>query len=313
MNGDDAAVPSDDASTVDPDAMVEPEPEPELCGNGALDDGEQCDTAITSGPNACPTSCGGDSCSPRSLQGSACGAHCVQLPGPGNVDGDGCCAAGATVNDDDDCCGDQQGTTTTAGANEVVSSAVAMGDGAQRPFSATGRAQVANYAGSVLGCGASDATFDAVYALEPGVSGDVRMLLLNGGAQATVAVFDEPPAPAQSTSAADALASAPAIALDGDEIDASGPLACHDGQDDGDIASLALPAGRYALLVSGHGTPGALQLLIRDPAQASTGNLLACASSGTGLRLPASAGTRYYAIVKSQESHTLLAASERCL
>ncbi len=49
------------------------------CGNGTVDSGENCDTAIAAGqPGACPTSCTApDACHTSTLSGSACTAKCV--------------------------------------------------------------------------------------------------------------------------------------------------------------------------------------------------------------------------------------------
>ena len=76
------------------------------CGNGVLDDtvGEACDTAITSGPGACPTTCNdNDACTSDVLSGSDCTGTCLSSLITVPADGDGCCPAGANTNNDSDC------------------------------------------------------------------------------------------------------------------------------------------------------------------------------------------------------------------
>jgi hypothetical protein len=92
-----------------PDAAASP------CGNGVLDQGERCDTAIASGSGACPTAPGCAALPPGSLgggcgfylTGSACDAHCVPVSydcdgmGSGSqinpvADDDGPCSAGGS-------------------------------------------------------------------------------------------------------------------------------------------------------------------------------------------------------------------------
>ena len=75
------------------------------CGNGVLDAavGEFCDTAIASGIGACPVSCDDtDPCTTDALVGSACQAECSH-GSVGAVDGDNCCLPGYNANEDDDC------------------------------------------------------------------------------------------------------------------------------------------------------------------------------------------------------------------
>ncbi len=75
-----------------------------LCGNGALDDGETCDTGITEGPGACPSACDdADACTTNVLQGSDCSAECVFDAITACADDDGCCAPGCNANNDNDC------------------------------------------------------------------------------------------------------------------------------------------------------------------------------------------------------------------
>lgn len=76
------------------------------CGNGVFDSavGEACDTAITSGAGACPSSCDdGDACTTDAIAGSECSATCEFSAITAAIDGDGCCPDGANANTDDDC------------------------------------------------------------------------------------------------------------------------------------------------------------------------------------------------------------------
>jgi hypothetical protein len=80
------------------------------CGNGQLDAGETCDTAIPSGQaGACSTACDdGDPCTVDSLSGAACSTACSSQAVTKALSGDGCCPVGATASSDSDCttCGD---------------------------------------------------------------------------------------------------------------------------------------------------------------------------------------------------------------
>ncbi|HXJ22595.1 MAG TPA: hypothetical protein VMT03_20420 [Polyangia bacterium] len=75
------------------------------CGDGHVQAGEACDTAITSGAGACPKSCDdGDPCTDdRLLSAGTCQAVCVHLPITLPAAGDGCCPSGATFLADADC------------------------------------------------------------------------------------------------------------------------------------------------------------------------------------------------------------------
>lgn len=101
------------------------------CGNGRVDDGfgELCDTGITSGQGACPSSCDdGMACTQDQLESSACTAQCLNVPITAATDGDGCCPTGANANNDDDCtamCGN--GVLETG---EVCDTGIATGVGA---------------------------------------------------------------------------------------------------------------------------------------------------------------------------------------
>ncbi|MEZ4402784.1 MAG: DUF4215 domain-containing protein [Kofleriaceae bacterium] len=75
------------------------------CGNGVVDAGETCDTAIASGAGACPTTCNdGQACTTDALvAGGTCQAACTATPITTPVNGDGCCPTGATPATDTDC------------------------------------------------------------------------------------------------------------------------------------------------------------------------------------------------------------------
>lgn len=76
------------------------------CGNGVVDADfdEACDTSIATGTGACPTACtDSDACTSDVLAGSACAATCMFAPITAAADGDGCCPSGANANSDDDC------------------------------------------------------------------------------------------------------------------------------------------------------------------------------------------------------------------
>jgi MYXO-CTERM domain-containing protein len=76
-----------------------------VCGNGLLEPGETCDTAITSGPSACETACDDQyACTTDVLEGSACTAHCTHTPvAPSGANKDGCCPKGHSSETDADC------------------------------------------------------------------------------------------------------------------------------------------------------------------------------------------------------------------
>jgi hypothetical protein len=105
-------------------------PPTDNCGNGVVDMGETCDTAIAAGqPGACPASCDdGDACTTDTLVGTKCQTACTHVPITATVSGDGCCPPGANSGNDSDCaasCGNgvvdpgeacDTGITTGAGA-----------------------------------------------------------------------------------------------------------------------------------------------------------------------------------------------------
>jgi hypothetical protein len=95
----DGCCPTGADHTTDPDCSV-------TCGNGMIEAGETCDTAIAAGQlGACPSECDDpDSCT-RDLIISArtCSARCLHLPITMAVANDKCCPAGANNAKDPDC------------------------------------------------------------------------------------------------------------------------------------------------------------------------------------------------------------------
>jgi hypothetical protein len=79
------------------------------CGDGVVGGNETCDTAITSGPNRCPTSADcddRDACTTDTLiGGGTCMAACTHAPNTSRANGDGCCLEpNATLRSEDlDC------------------------------------------------------------------------------------------------------------------------------------------------------------------------------------------------------------------
>jgi cysteine-rich repeat protein len=82
---------------------------PATCGDGDVDSGELCDTAIADGnPGACPAVCNdGDACTVDALiSAGTCSAVCIGPEITGPVNGDGCCPEVGNANIDDDCAPD---------------------------------------------------------------------------------------------------------------------------------------------------------------------------------------------------------------
>jgi hypothetical protein len=105
-DGEDAEVGEDgvDDGDVGDDLDVPPTDSP-ACGNGVVDTGELCDTAIEAGdPGACPTACDdGLPCTRDELVGEGCWASCATTPITTCLGGDGCCPSGCTFATDTDC------------------------------------------------------------------------------------------------------------------------------------------------------------------------------------------------------------------
>ncbi len=104
------------------------------CGNGTVDTslGETCDTAISSGAGACPTSCpsSGNACNPNVLKNAGtCTAACAAEAVTACKDGDGCCAAGCTAQNDSDCASCGNGKVDTD-KGETCDTAIPSGTGA---------------------------------------------------------------------------------------------------------------------------------------------------------------------------------------
>ena len=81
----------------------------ENCGNARLDEGEYCDTAVSSGEWMCPLEefCKDtDPCTHDLLVGEGCQARCEVTPIIDAIDDDGCCPDGADFNSDSDCLDD---------------------------------------------------------------------------------------------------------------------------------------------------------------------------------------------------------------
>ena len=97
MNGDGCCPPGATPAT-DTDCVLG-------CGNGVVDPGETCDTAIAIGPGSCPTTCSdGMSCTRDVLSGGGtCTATCTFPPITAPMNNDNCCPAGANANNDNDC------------------------------------------------------------------------------------------------------------------------------------------------------------------------------------------------------------------
>jgi hypothetical protein len=117
--GDGGAAPGGDAAP----GAVDP-----TCGNGRIDVGETCDTALAPGtPGACPPqSCDdGIPCTTDEHVGEACQSSCLHQEVKTRIAGDSCCPSGATNADDADCsvtCGNG-----TVDVGETCDTALAAG------------------------------------------------------------------------------------------------------------------------------------------------------------------------------------------
>jgi hypothetical protein len=99
------------------------------CGNGVLEAGETCDTAIATGAGACPMTCDDmQSCTTDTLaNGGTCTASCAHAAITAAHDGDGCCPAGATSVTDSDCLPSCGNGVVDVLAGETCDTAIAAG------------------------------------------------------------------------------------------------------------------------------------------------------------------------------------------
>lgn len=97
--GSDACCPAGCTAATDPDCSAS-------CGDGIVETGEICDTAIAAGlAGACPTGCAdGDACTDDLLlSAGTCSATCVHPRVTAFLSGDGCCPPGGNFTLDPDC------------------------------------------------------------------------------------------------------------------------------------------------------------------------------------------------------------------
>lgn len=99
-----------------------------MCGNGILEAGEVCDTAIVAGAGACPMACDdSESCTTDALiSAGSCQARCEFTAITTNTDGDGCCRPGTLPTEDSDCVGCGNGTVESG---ETCDTGIASGAG----------------------------------------------------------------------------------------------------------------------------------------------------------------------------------------
>ncbi|WP_236606820.1 DUF4215 domain-containing protein [Sandaracinus amylolyticus] len=99
------------------------------CGDGVVGTGELCDTGIGEGEEgACPTDCDdGMACTSDTLSGTDCSVECVHGDITAAADDDGCCPPDANASTDNDCagsCGDGFVTGTEACDTAIASGTV---------------------------------------------------------------------------------------------------------------------------------------------------------------------------------------------
>ncbi|MBW2735911.1 MAG: hypothetical protein JRH20_26290, partial [Deltaproteobacteria bacterium] len=97
------------------------------CGDGNLDKGESCDTAIPEGSfGACPTGCDdGNACTSDSLLGADCNVICSNaLIAVCSKEADGCCPTGCTTTTDPDCAAPTLCGNTTIDKGETCDTAI---------------------------------------------------------------------------------------------------------------------------------------------------------------------------------------------
>lgn len=78
---------------------------PPVCGDGAVEFGEDCDTAVAAGsPGACPASCNDNiACTTDTLAGAGCLARCTFERVVSGADSDSCCPPNTGSGEDIDC------------------------------------------------------------------------------------------------------------------------------------------------------------------------------------------------------------------
>jgi hypothetical protein len=208
------------------------------CGNGRIDPGETCDTAIAAGaPGACPRpDCDdGIACTRDTPTGDGCTAACAHDEITAPAPGDGCCPAGATSASDTDCSATCGNGSVEAG--ETCDTALPHGSAGACPA--------------------------------PGDCDDhdpcTRDALVSAGTCAAVCVHV--PITAQSGAVADGCCPAGAF----NAVDADCPAACGNGILEGDeTCETALPAGAGGCPTAcDDGDPCTLDLLDGAPCRAS--------------------------------------------
>jgi hypothetical protein len=87
------------------DAEADSDVDPSFCGNGLVEDGENCDVSIPRNEEgACPEECDDhDICTVDTLEGIECQSECLFVEIVDYIDNDSCCPAGGNSTLDDDC------------------------------------------------------------------------------------------------------------------------------------------------------------------------------------------------------------------
>ncbi len=102
-----------------------------MCGNGVVEAGETCDTAIASGNGACITACDdGMTCTRDTVKNAGtCTAACQETPITMAMNNDGCCPTGATSGTDNDCAPACGNGVVDVAAGETCDTAITSGVG----------------------------------------------------------------------------------------------------------------------------------------------------------------------------------------